>query len=39
MKVGLDLFNYPTKADLKIATVMDTLKFAKNLGLANLNLP
>ena len=31
VKVELDLSNYATKADLKNATVYDTLDFAKKL--------
>ena len=31
VKVKLDLFNYVTKADLKNATGVDTLKFARGL--------
>ena len=38
MKVGLDLSNYATKADLKNATGVDTSDFAKITDLANLNL-
>ena len=36
MKVELDLSNYVTKAELKNATGVDTLKFAKKVDLANL---
>ena len=36
MKVELDLFDYATKADLKNATGVDTLKFSKKVDLANL---
>ena len=36
MKVELDLSNYPTKADLKNATGVDTSKFAKKVDLFNL---
>ena len=36
VKVELDLPNYARKADLKNETVVDTSKFAKNVGLANL---
>ena len=36
VKVELDLPNYARKADLKNETVADTSKFAKNVGLANL---
>ena len=36
MKVELDLSNYATKADLKNATGVDTLKFAKKVDLASL---
>ena len=36
MKVELDLSNYPTKADLKNATGVDTSKFAKKVDLPNL---
>ena len=36
MKAELDLSSYATKADLKIATGVDTLDFAKNTDLANL---
>ena len=36
LKVELDLPNYAAKADLKNATDVDTLKFAKNVDLANL---
>ena len=36
VKVELDLSNYATKADLKNATGVDTLKFAKKVDLANL---
>ena len=38
MKVGLDLSNYATKADLKNATGVDTSDFTKITDLANLNL-
>ena len=34
--VELDLSNYPTKADLKTAAGVDTLKFAKKVDLVNL---
>ena len=36
VKFELELFNYATKADLKNATGVDTSKFAKKIGLANL---
>ena len=36
LKVELDLPNYAAKADLKNAADADTLKFAKNVDLANL---
>ena len=36
VKAELDLSSYATKADLKIATEVDTLDFAKNTDLANL---
>ena len=36
VNVGLDLPNYPTKADLKNATGTDTPSFAKKVDLANL---
>ena len=36
VKAELDLSSYATKADLKIATGVDTLDFAKNTDLANL---
>ena len=36
VKLGLDLSNYATKADLKNATGFDTLKFAKKIDLVNL---
>ena len=36
VKVELDLPNYATKADLKIETGVDTLKFAKNADLTSL---
>ena len=36
MKFELDLFNYATKSDLKNATGVDTLDFAKKDCLANL---
>ena len=36
VEVELDLSNYATKADLKNATGMDTLTFAKKIDLANL---
>ena len=36
VKVELDLSNYATKADLKNATGVDTLKFAKKVDLASL---
>ena len=36
MKVELDLSNYPTKADLKNATSVDTSKFAKKTDIAHL---
>ena len=36
MKVELDFSNYATKADLKNATVVDTLKFAEKVDLGNL---
>ena len=35
MKVELDLSNYVTKIDLKIATGVDMLRFAKKIDLAN----
>ena len=35
-KVELDLFNYPTKADLKNATNVDTSKLAKKVDLTSL---
>ena len=38
MKVGLDLSNYATKADLKNAAGVDRSDFAKITDLANLNL-
>ena len=38
VKVKLHLFNYATKADLKNATDFYTLKFAKKVDLASLNL-
>ena len=34
VKVELDLSNYATKADLKNATGVDTLKFTKKVDLA-----
>ena len=37
VKVELDLSNYATEADLKKATGVDTLKFAKKVDLAHLN--
>ena len=37
VKVELDLYNYPTKADLKNETGVDTSKVAKKVGLASLN--
>ena len=36
VKVELDLPNYATKADLKIETGVDTLKFAKKADLTSL---
>ena len=36
MKVKLDLSNYPTKADLKNATGVDTSKIPKKVDLVNL---
>ena len=36
VKAELDLSSYATKTDLKIATGVDTLDFAKNTDLANL---
>ena len=36
VKVELDWCNYATKADLKIATDVDTSRFAKKVDLANL---
>ena len=36
VKVELDLPNYSTKTDLKIATGLDTSSFAKKVDLANL---
>ena len=36
VKVGLDLSNYATKADLKNAKGVDTSTFAKKTGLAKL---
>ena len=36
VKVELDLSNYTTKVDLKNATGIGTLKFAKKVQLANL---
>ena len=36
VKVELDLSKYATKADLKIATGVDTLKLAKKVDLAHL---
>ena len=36
LKVELDLSNYATKTDLKNITGVDTSKFAKKVGLANL---
>ena len=36
VKVELDLSNYATKADLKNAAGVDTLKFAKKVDLASL---
>ena len=36
VKVELDLSNYATKADLKNATGVDTSRFTKKVGLANL---
>ena len=36
VKVELDLSNYVTKADLKIATGADTSKYAKKVELAKL---
>ena len=36
LKVELDLSNYARKADLKNATLVDTLNFAKKNDLANL---
>ena len=37
MKIGLDLSNCATKADLKNAAGVDTSKCAKKVDLANLN--
>ena len=36
VKLGLDLSNYASKADLKNAIGVDTLKFAKKIDLVNL---
>ena len=36
VKVELDFSNYETKADLKTATGVDTLRFAKKVDPANL---
>ena len=36
VKAELDLSSYGTKTDLKIATGVDTLDFAKNTDLSNL---
>ena len=36
LKVELDLSNYATQTDLKNATVVDTLSFAKKVDLASL---
>ena len=36
MKVELDLYNYATKTDLKNATRVDALNFAKKTVFANL---
>ena len=36
VKVGLDFSIYATKADLKNAAGVDTLKFSKKVDLANL---
>ena len=36
VKTELDLSNYATKAHLKIATSVDTAKFAKKVDLTNL---
>ena len=36
LKVKLDLSNFAAKANLKNATDVDTLKFAKKIDLANL---
>ena len=36
VKVELDLSNYATKVDLKYATDVDTLQFAKKVDLATL---
>ena len=36
VKVSLDLFNYATKADLKIPTGVDTSEFAKEVDLADI---
>ena len=36
VKVGLDLSNYATKADLKNAASVDTSKFAKKVDLTTL---
>ena len=36
VKVELDLSNYPTKADLKNTTGVDTAKFSKKVDLASL---
>ena len=37
IKIELDLFNYATKSDWQNATGVDTLKFAKNVDLANVD--
>ena len=37
-KIKLDLSNYPTKADLRNATGVDTSKFAEKVDLASLKL-
>ena len=37
LRVGLDLSNYATKANLKNAAGIDTLSFAKKVYLTNLN--
>ena len=37
-KIKLDLSNYPTKADLRNATGVDTSKFAEKVDVASLKL-